>query len=148
MAPRTISSGRKLVFTAGLLLLIGGILMLGAALLMLTINVGHDIRDLFIITGLGMFLAGNVVMRLGRRGLAGSGLVLDPERARRDLEPWSRMAGGMVQDALDESGIAAGNRGAAPGFADKLRDLHALREEGILTEEEYQREKAEVLREN
>ena len=42
------------------------------------------------------------------RGLAGSGVVLDPEKAREDVEPWSRMAGGVVKDALDESGIQVG----------------------------------------
>ena len=33
---------------------------------------------------------------------AGSGVVLDPEKARKDVEPWSRMGGGVVQDALSE----------------------------------------------
>src|SRR5262245_41680506 len=48
----------------------------------------------------GMFLimAGGVLMNLGVRGWAGSGLVLDPEKARSDVEPWSRMGGGIVQD--------------------------------------------------
>jgi hypothetical protein len=42
------------------------------------------------------------MMNVAARGLAGSGVVLDPEQARKDLEPWSRMSGGMVQDALSE----------------------------------------------
>lgn len=32
---------------------------------------------------------------------AGSGVILDPEKAKEELEPFSRMAGGMVKDALD-----------------------------------------------
>jgi hypothetical protein len=48
---------------------------------------------------------GGIVMKIGARGAAGSGLVLDPERARRDLEPWSRMGGGLVQDALSEVNV-------------------------------------------
>lgn len=88
-------------------------------------------------------------MGIGRAGLAGSGVVLDPQRAREDLEPWSRMAGGMVKDTLDEAGISlGGSTRNEPDFADRLRKLHALKEEGILTEEEYQRKKEEILERN
>jgi hypothetical protein len=52
----------------------------------------------------GMFLivVGAVVGQIGKEGVAGSGVVLDPEQARKDLEPWSRMKGGMLQDTLEE----------------------------------------------
>lgn len=52
----------------------------------------------------GMFLivVGSIVMNIGARGWAGSGVVLDPERARKEVEPWSRLAGGVTQDALSE----------------------------------------------
>jgi hypothetical protein len=49
---------------------------------------------------------------IGARGLAGSGVVLDPEKARGDLEPYTRMAGGMLKDALDETGLLSPNRSA------------------------------------
>jgi hypothetical protein len=52
--------------------------------------------------GMGFIVFGGILMNLGARGAAASGLVLNPERARRDLEPWSRMGGGVVQDALSE----------------------------------------------
>ena len=39
---------------------------------------------------------------IGAKGLAGSGVILDPEQAREDVEPWSRMGGGVLQDALSE----------------------------------------------
>jgi hypothetical protein len=42
---------------------------------------------------------GGILMNIGARGAAGSGLVLDPEKARQDLEPWSRMGGGIVPGA-------------------------------------------------
>jgi len=54
------------------------------------------------IGGMALMMVGGFMIRLGRRGAAGSGLVLDPEQAREDLEPWSRMGGGMVNDALEE----------------------------------------------
>jgi hypothetical protein len=52
--------------------------------------------------GMGLMVVGSILMNVGARGAAGSGLVLDPEKARQDLEPWSRMGGGVVQDALSE----------------------------------------------
>jgi hypothetical protein len=42
---------------------------------------------------------------IAARGKAGSGLVLDPQQAREDVEPWSRMQGGVIKDTLDEAGI-------------------------------------------
>lgn len=51
----------------------------------------------FIFIGIGGFLR-----NLGAKGAAGSGLLLDPEKAREDLTPYSKMAGGMLKDALEE----------------------------------------------
>ncbi|MBI1387112.1 MAG: zinc ribbon domain-containing protein [bacterium] len=53
--------------------------------------------------GFIMIAVGQVIRGIGARGLAGSGVLLDPEQARRDLEPYSRMSGGMMDDALSES---------------------------------------------
>lgn len=52
--------------------------------------------------GMVLMIAGGIVMRVGVAGAAGSGLILDPEKARKDFEPWNRMAGGMASDALSE----------------------------------------------
>lgn len=52
--------------------------------------------------GMGLIVAGNIMQSIGRKGLAGSGVVLDPEQERADMRPWSRMKGGMVNDALQE----------------------------------------------
>ncbi len=67
----------------------------------------------FFISGpLGMILIiTGVIMRvIGARGLAGSGVILDPKRAREECEPLTRMYGGMVKDALDEADINLGNK--------------------------------------
>jgi hypothetical protein len=55
--------------------------------------------------GMALLFVGGIIRGIGARGLAGSGVVLDPEKAREDLGPYSRMAGGMVKDALDEAQI-------------------------------------------
>jgi hypothetical protein len=52
--------------------------------------------------GMALMMVGGFMMNVGAKGLAGSGIVLDPEQARKDIEPWSRMGGGVVQDALSE----------------------------------------------
>ena len=102
------------------------------------------------ILGMGLMIVGSILMRVGSRGLAGSGVMLDPDQARRDLEPWSRMAGGMAHDALDEADIHLGGPdqdGEELPFDEKLRRLERLHAEGLLTEAEYQRKRAEILSE-
>lgn len=56
----------------------------------------------FILIGIGSF-----VMNLGARGAAGSGFVLDPEKAREDLTPYTKAAGGMLKDALEEIDLSS-----------------------------------------
>jgi len=60
--------------------------------------------------GMALIIVGAFVRGIGARGLAGSGVMLDPEKARKDLEPYSRMAGGMVKDALEEANVSLGAR--------------------------------------
>ncbi len=138
MANRNVSDGRKLIYTLGQILVVAGVLTL--------LSVIATGAMLFAVPGMAMFMSGSVLMVVGRAGLAGSGVVLDPERAREDLEPWARMAGGMMKDGLDEAGIVVGTpAGKRADFAERLRELYALHQEGILSDEEYEREKAEVL---
>ncbi len=102
--------------------------------------------------GMVLMIVGGVLRGLGVRGLAGSGVILDPEKAREDLEPWTRMAGGMVKDAVDEAGVNLGKALNHDGshdddmpFDEKLRRLAKLHEEGILSDEEYAAEKQKIL---
>ena len=99
------------------------------------------------IVGMGLMIVGGILTGIGRAGLAGSGVVLDPERARRDVEPWSRMTGGVVKDALDEADINLRTTKGVESlpFDEQLRRVHKLREDGILSEEEYQAKKKQIL---
>ncbi|MGQ9591016.1 MAG: hypothetical protein ACUVYA_12050 [Planctomycetota bacterium] len=54
------------------------------------------------VAGMVLAMAGGIIAAVGAKGLAGSGVILDPEQARKDVEPWSRMAGGVADDALSE----------------------------------------------
>jgi len=159
MARRDVSEGRKTLYYLGLILVVLGFLSFGSVFVTGALNFGNfnnfdaQVRSSGIraVAGMAMMIIGSIISGIGRLGPAGSGVILDPKRAREDLEPWSRMAGGVVKDVLDESGIELGRCPETTpenNFAAKLRELHALREEGILTEEEYQREKAEILDRN
>jgi hypothetical protein len=119
-------------------------------------NFDSNVRSMSLraVVGMIMMIAGGAMKALAYGGAAGSGLTLDPDQARKDLEPWARLRGGLTKDQLDEMGIniphiveSLTNRTTASGetFADRLRSLHALYKEGILSEEEYSREKQEIL---
>jgi hypothetical protein len=58
------------------------------------------------IGGMALMMVGGFLMTVGRLGTAGSGVVLDPQKMRKDLEPWNRAAGGMTNDVLDEIDLA------------------------------------------
>jgi len=105
---RQFSPLRKLVFYGGYLFMAGGlVLCLAAAIPVLSGSLSFTpgfLFSLFVralagmaLVGLGLFLR-----RLGILGPAGSVLVLDAQRARADLEPWSRAAGGLLDAALSE----------------------------------------------
>ena len=56
---------------------------------------------------LGMFLMiiGAVVSNIGAKGAAGSGVILDPEKAREDLKPFNEAKGGMINDVISNIDI-------------------------------------------
>lgn len=113
---RRISEERKAAYYVGTgLIILGGILFVStfftfAARFGDSSNFESDARSNITraVAGMVLIILGGIVKRIGARGLAGSGVVLDPERARDELEPYTRMAGGMVRDALDEADINLG----------------------------------------
>lgn len=96
-------------------------------------------------SGLVCIGIGQFIMRLGHSGVAGSGLKLDPQEARRDLEPWSRMSGGMIKDTLDEAGVDLSGQSNEMPFDEQLRRLDALKRDGLISEEDFAVAKAKIL---
>ena len=110
---RNVSPERKATYYVGMIVSgIGLVLFLSffltvAAGLANPANIAAGAGAAFVraVFGFVMIAAGQVIARIGSRGLAGSGMLLDPEKEREDLEPWNRMAGGMTDDTLSEVGV-------------------------------------------
>jgi len=109
-----ISPERKGIYYAGIVIGILGLISFLSAFVSAAIHFGEF--DNFLSTaksmalrsvgGMVMMIVGGILMSVGARGLAGAGVILDPDKARKDLEPWNKMAGGMVDDAVSQIGIA------------------------------------------
>lgn len=118
-----ISSRRKLVFYAGRLITLVGLVFLlsiffvGPFLLRtpsatelggngLT-EVGRKTVDVILRGLIGFFLIpiGIAIASFAKAGIAGSGMVLDPDQAREDVRPWSEMEGKILDDKLSQVGI-------------------------------------------
>lgn len=104
-----ISSGRKTLFYAGRIMMgIGLVLFLSVF-----VNVAFSDPLQLVdsnpmgpgIIGFIMIFVGTLISSVGAAGKAGSGMILDPEQAREDLKPFSRQAGGMLNDALQAADL-------------------------------------------
>ena len=137
---KQISPERKGLYSFGLVLQVIGGVMFGVPFIVgpLTAMSGNidngAIPAAFLVAfiGFGCIAGGGFMRNLAARGTAGSGLVLDPEKAREDLKPWTGMAGGMVKDVLDEADIKIGSGGSEPEKVVMIR----CRECGKLNEED------------
>ncbi|HAS73262.1 MAG TPA: hypothetical protein DCS67_03865 [Clostridiales bacterium UBA8960] len=110
MAKKEISEERKVLYYAGMIVTgIGVVLFMSTfftfmnpdRFLMGEVSMGSFMTRPLI--GFIMIAVGGFMRTVAARGVAGSGLVLDPKKAREDLSPWSTMAGGMINDALGET---------------------------------------------
>ena len=115
---RQISEERKTAYYLGMGLTILGVILFASTFVTFAMHFGDfsnfesNAKSGMIraFGGMVLMIIGQIIRGIGARGLAGSGVVLDPEKAREELEPYSRMAGGMVSDALDEANVNLGNK--------------------------------------
>jgi hypothetical protein len=119
---RQISDERKAAYYIGMGLTVVGALLFFSVFVSGAMNFGNfdnfDQRGRSMaaraVSGMALLIVGAVIRGIGAQGVAGSGVVIDPEKARRDLEPYSRMRGGMIKDALDEADIHLGGGAREP----------------------------------
>jgi hypothetical protein len=110
MPQKQIPPERRALYYTGMALALLGLLLFLSTFVTSAANFGNfddfegraRSEGLRAIGGMVLIMIGVFLMSVGARGWAGSGMVLDPERARRDVEPWSRLGGGVLQDALSE----------------------------------------------
>ncbi len=153
MSQRQISPERQGFYYFGMVLMGIGVLMFLSTFVSFFVHFGdfHDFENraktggITALGGMIFMVIGQMLMTLGRAGLAGSGLKLDPQEARRDLEPWSRMSGGMLKDTLDEAGVDLSSHAEGIPFDEQLRRLESLKQEGLLTPEEHAAARARIL---
>lgn len=134
---KQISEGRKTAYYFGIGLGVVGFLLFFSVFITGAMNFGNfnNFRErasseaLRAVVGMALMITGGIISSIGAKGLSGSGVVLDPEKARSDLEPYSRMAGGMVKDALDEADINIGSRAPEKVVMLKCRECGKLNEE-------------------
>ncbi len=113
---KQISNGRKTAYYVGIGLMILGGLLFASTFVTFILNFGSfDNFEGRAISGMlrafgGMVLLviGGILRGIGALGVAGSGVKLDPQQAKEELEPYARMTGGIIKDALDESEIKLG----------------------------------------
>lgn len=133
---KQISDERKGAYYLGMVLMVIGGLLFFSVFVSGALNFGNfdnfeaDARSSGIraVSGMALLFLGGILRSVGARGLAGSGVVLDPTQAREELEPYSRMAGGMVKDALDEADVNLGGK-AETVIMIKCRECGKLNEE-------------------
>ncbi|WP_028829963.1 zinc ribbon domain-containing protein [Proteocatella sphenisci] len=111
MSKKEISQERKMLYYGGMAVTGIGVLLFFSAFLSFMNPMGmlmEDSMSSFMMRpfiGIIMIAAGGFMRTVAARGVAGSGMVLDPKKAREDLSPWSSMAGGLIKDALDETDL-------------------------------------------
>ena len=156
MKQKQISPERKGVYYLGMGLTIVGMILFFSIFVVVAMNSDdmHGVDDssftVRAVVGFALIAIGGWLRNVGEKGLAGSGVILDPEKARKDLEPWARMGGGVVKDALDEAGIRIGENSSSQNsaelpFDEQLRRLHKLLQDGIISDAEYQAKKKRIL---
>jgi hypothetical protein len=107
---RQIPPERKALYYGGMVLMGIGLLLFLSVFVTFLANFGNfdnfegraKSEGFRAIGGIVLMMIGGFVMKVGAKGWAGSGLVFDPEKGRKDVEPWSRMGGGILNDALSE----------------------------------------------
>lgn len=99
-----ISNERKAIYYIGIaLIVIGVMLFMSSFFVTRDISFSMEPPNFFKRAVLGMIcmIVGSVLAGIGRSGVAGSGLLLDPEKAREDLKPFNESKGKEINDVIE-----------------------------------------------
>lgn len=110
-----ISPERKILYYSGLALIVIGVILFISTFfsfagsmssphsMMPGMDGNFNPGGIFIraVIGIILIIAGGVLTSIGAKGAAGSGIILDPGKAREDLKPFNQAKGKMINDVLD-----------------------------------------------
>lgn len=103
-----ISSERKAIYYTGMVLMVIGFILFISTFFTFgfgDFNVPSKLSFLSPVIGMVLIIIGNILMAIGRKGAAGSGLILDPEKERDDLKPFNSAKGKMINDVVENIDI-------------------------------------------
>ena len=134
---RQISQGRKNLYYLGIALMVLGFIAFSSVFVngFLAMNdpfpwgSGGPGFMVWGLVGFVLILAGALLRGIGARGLAGSGLKLDPQQAREELQPYTDALGGMARDAADSFKQAGGDKEDKARVMVRCRACRALNDE-------------------
>ncbi len=94
---KSVSPDRQALYYVGMAIFAFGLV----AFLSVFVTFGRGGMSSFAGRGFGgmiFMMVGQFLMRIGSRGWAGSGLILDPDRARREIGQWDQLTGKGLPD--------------------------------------------------
>jgi hypothetical protein len=105
-----ISKERKATYYIGLVMMVIGLILFFSVFVSVAVSMANPTSFSIPpfqngIFGFILTAAGGVVMSIGAKGAAGSGLLLDPEKAREDLKPFNEARGEMINDVISNIGV-------------------------------------------
>lgn len=134
-----ISNERKVTYYIGIGLMILGFILFISVFFQFAsfsndpFNMSNEPSFMGPIIGFILMLIGGIVSNIGAKGAAGSGIILDPDKAREDLKPFNEAKGQMLNDVI--SNIDAVNNITKPAECKELIKIKC-RSCGTLNEED------------
>lgn len=111
-----ISKERKSIYYVGLGLIVLGVILFLSSFITVAIDMNSSFGGpptffLRAVVGMICIIIGNVLVSIGAKGAAGSGLILDPEKAREDLQPFNTAKGKMINDVIENIDVVKNIKG-------------------------------------
>jgi hypothetical protein len=100
-----ISSGRKATYYIGIGMIVLGVILFFSVFFFAIGSFNNPWKTppfQNAVIGMILMIAGSVLLNIGAKGAAGSGMILDPEKAREDLKPYNEAKGEMINDTLEQ----------------------------------------------
>jgi len=103
-----ISDGRKGIYNLGLGFIVVGFILFMSSFLMVgepSFSFGPPPFFKRAVIGMICIIVGSLLRIVSAKGAAGSGLILDPEKSREDLKPFSSAKGKIINDVIENIDI-------------------------------------------